>query len=63
MNDNLNQIYNFMDNSKASENTQFEVFIRRSDLDDIESVNTLIDTEAKENINMLYDYPNVLTLF
>ena len=52
-----------MDQSKTSENSDFEVYIRRADLDDVEPINALIDSEAKNNIDQLYDFPNVLNLF
>jgi hypothetical protein len=52
-----------MDNSKISENPSLEVYIRRSDLDDIEAINKLITPESWNHLNQLYDYPNPLNLF
>lgn len=42
--------------------TPLEVYIRKSDLDDVEQINALITEELKHNLNKLYDYPNVLNL-
>ena len=50
-----------MTESKVIENG-LEVYIRKSDLDDVEVINGLIDEEYRENLNKLYDYPNILNL-
>ena len=50
-----------MTESKVIQNG-LEVYIRKSDLDDIETINALIDEECRQNLNKLYDYPNVLNL-
>jgi hypothetical protein len=52
-----------MAESKVSEVISPEFFIRKADLDDVETINTLIVEDVQQNINTLYDFPNVLNLF
>ena len=55
-----------MSDSKISETKMVEypeIYIRKSDLDDVEPINAFIDEEISDNLNLLYDYPNIVTLF
>lgn len=54
-----------MADSKISDNRIIEypeVYIRKSDLDDTEAISNLIEEEAHDNLNLLYDYPSIVTL-
>lgn len=51
-----------MADSKVSE-ASIEVYIRKSDLDDVEAVNKLITEDSYEDLNRLYDFPKILNLF
>lgn len=51
-----------MTESKVTE-SPLEVYIRKSDLDDVEALNALITPDNKANLDQLYNYPNILNLF
>ncbi len=40
-----------------------DYFVRKADLDDIEALNRLITEENKAELDLLYDYPKLVTLF
>ncbi len=40
-----------------------DFFVRKADLDDVETLNRLISEENKLDLNALFDYPKLITLF
>ncbi len=40
-----------------------DFFVRRADLDDTEALNSLITEENKAELDLLFDYPKLVTLF
>lgn len=40
-----------------------DFFVRKSDLDDIESINALINEENRSELDLLFDYPKLISLF
>lgn len=40
-----------------------DFFVRKADLDDVETLNRLISEENKLDLNVLFDYPKLITLF
>lgn len=44
-------------------NSEFQVLVRKSDLDDVEEIMKVLATQEREANDLLYDYPNLLNLF
>ena len=40
-----------------------DFFVRKADLDDVESLNKLITDENKSDLNLLFDHPKLISLF
>lgn len=40
-----------------------DFFVRKADLDDIEALNKLINEENRADLNSLFDYPKLISLF
>lgn len=49
--------------SRVSQHAANDYFIRKASLDDIEFLNGLISSQAQSELNLLFDHPNLLTLF
>jgi hypothetical protein len=40
-----------------------QILVRKADLDDIEELMKLMSPQDEENLDLLFDYPKLLTLF